>query len=148
MKSFPILIMASMALWMGGCGIAPMPSEYRNFKSLDEGPKAGNTVRIVVYNSTSGLKYSLDKSGDLNMKIGGKAVGHVPMKGYRIIELEAGHHEVYLEHRDVWKMGSNHTIEIKPGSKAISISAFEFTHVLEVLDDLPFNFDAAYKRVE
>ena len=88
-----------------------------------------NMVRLTIFNSSGGLTHGLDNTGHLNMKIDGRAVGYIPMKGFVVIDAGLGAHNVHLEHRDMWMMTSDHQIEIGPflGKKLMTQFYFQLT---------------------
>ena len=132
-----------------GCALAPIPSEFARVERSSSGESIDpNMVRLTIFNSSGGLSHGLDNTGHLNMKIDGKAVGYIPMKRFVIIDASLGAHNVYLEHLDVWMMKSNHQIEVSPTAKGIRVFATLVSNNLEVVEELPPDFDRVYQPAE
>ncbi len=55
---------------------------------------------------------------------------------------------MYLEHLDAWMMRSNHQIEIGLTTKGIRVFATNFSNGLEVVEELPPDFDRVYQSAD
>lgn len=130
---------------IGGCGVAPIRQEFNLPEQRVDAPLENTSqIKLVIYNDSNKLMYSIDGSGKINISIDNKGAGQLRIGRFIVLALERGNHKIQLHHRDVFNFKSNHLININNPVNYLKIYSKISSNGAEIVDQKPDNFDTKF----
>ncbi|TDO05070.1 hypothetical protein [Sunxiuqinia elliptica] len=130
------------AVFMGSCALRPIATEYP-VKPLESDEirldKLGDG-KVLIYNGAD-ILHKIDNTARLNIWIDNKALGQIRPGEYVVLEIGEGEHEFKLLHIDVFRMRSEHNVEIDPQTRIIRLEPTWISNKLTVTNVLPIRFE-------
>jgi hypothetical protein len=136
------LIFLSFLLLFNSCSLRPVSSEYAflDKNTAHDLNNLGNG-KIIIYNGdyycptiTCGI------TTKLNIWLDNKPLGQINYGEFVIINLENGNHNFEVLHLDVFKMRSEHSLEITNETRIIKIKPTIFSNSVKITNVLPNGF--------
>jgi hypothetical protein len=109
------------------------------------GPVPDSRSRVVFFNSSNRAMYGIDKTGRIDIRIDGAALGTVDIGEYVQTFLPKGDHQVELRHRDTVWMKSNHRLAVDRQAKWVRVYCQVFSNGLKATDQPPPSFSADFR---
>ncbi|WP_371393313.1 hypothetical protein ACCC68_08805 [Tenacibaculum maritimum] len=134
------IVLLSIILIMSSCAIKSLVSEKKyvylpyqevNLDNLGNG-------RIMIYN---GHYYcpviTCGTTTKVNVLVNDKSFGQINYGEYFIVDIGTGIKSFHLEHKEIFKMKSNHKITIDDNTKVLKLEPTDFSHKLTITNELP-----------
>ncbi|WP_240514944.1 MULTISPECIES: hypothetical protein [unclassified Flavobacterium] len=137
-----LIIFSFAILLLSSCALKAIPSEYTSVKDGFENvglDKLGNG-KVLIYNGAD-ILHKMDNTARLNIWINNNSFGQLKANEYAIIDLREGHYNFKVQHLDMVNIRSDHKVEIDSKTKVIKIKPTITSNKLEILNELPQNFN-------
>ncbi|MCP4904975.1 MAG: hypothetical protein GY910_08330 [bacterium] len=140
----PLSVMLALVMLAIGCGTPDGPHHPIPDQSLSIPAPEGMT-RILFIN----VNYRSEGrgSGPVRIQLGGKQIPSVWPERYIQAFVEPGEYDLVLEQTGWFSWSLSHPISVKGDEILVSVRAptFGLYPVLEILDELPSDFDSAFR---
>ncbi len=134
------IVLFSVILIMSSCAIKSLVSEKKYVYLPNQEVNLDNlgNGRIMLYN---GHYYcpviTCGTTTKVNVLVNDRPFGQINYGEYFIVDIGTGVKNFHLEHKEIFKMKSDHKIIIDEKTKVLKLEPTDFSHKLTITNELP-----------